>query len=273
MAETRPVSAAGPVFQAVYGAPGNGKTTFVGTSPAGSLVIRPPTEHMDPILGSGLVEREVEDWEGMNDIDEWLRHDGSQFKGKWVWVDNWSLLQDHLLDDVWNWTIDKFPHRKETPIDRGEYNLNFVREQRWMRDVVRSAKAHGFNFGFTAHTMDLEDPVTGDLKIQPWIQGKNMSQKFQGYMTIVSYLDLTPKGRRIFRFNGTKEYVAKNQYEKYGAFPSGKLLNPTMPKLMAEVDKARKKAIEEAEAMLDRAEARMSKKGRKRPARRRKATR
>jgi hypothetical protein len=177
----------------------------------------------------------------MNEVEEFLRHEGDQYDI--VTVDNWSLLQDHLLDDVWAWTIDKYPHRKETPIDRGEYNLNFVREQQWLRNVVAIARTGAFHFWFTAHSMDLEDAVSGEMRAQPWIQGKNMASKFQGYTNIIGYLDSTKKGTRVLRFDsGNPDYSAKNQFREHGAFPEDKLIKPTLPKIMEELEAARVRA-------------------------------
>lgn len=222
-----------------YAYPGYGKTSLLGTAGEAGLkllLIRPPTDSTIPIIGSGVDEWVVNSHDDLTEVEEFARHSGDEYD--WLGVDSVSLLQDHLLDDVWASTIAKFPHRKGGPVDKGEYNINFTRIQRLFRDLHRGMSAGMYNLFWTAHPMELEDVVTGEDKLQPWVQGKNMSTKLQGYMHIVSYMDMTPKGRRRLHFNATKDYVAKNQYEKFGAFPDGKMLDPTMAKIMAELEKA-----------------------------------
>lgn len=213
----------------LYGPPGVGKTTLLGGG-GKTLIVRPPTDHVDSIReGSSAQEWIVETWDDMTEVEEFLRHNPREFT--WVWVDSISLLQDHLLDDVFRKMNAHKPHRIESAlIDQGEYGNNFTRIKSWVRSVVGIP---GFNFGMTAHPMDVFNPSTGEVKAGPWVQGKNMSFTICGYMNAVAYMESVKQGddyRRVLRFAETEDYVAKDQ--KIFNFPNFRLSDPTMAKLM-----------------------------------------
>jgi hypothetical protein len=213
----------------LYGPPGCGKTRLVGSGGGGTLIVRPYTDHTDSVRTPGVEEWEVKDWAEMFNVHEFLRHEGAKHYN-WVWLDSISLFQDAGLDDIWDGVTAKYPHRKEYSLDKGEYGINMWRLQSWVRDIVG---IQGLNFGITAHPEYLENPITGKTKLMPYVQGKNMSTKIQGYCNIVAYLEVvidknTKEPRRVLRFRGTEDYEAKDQYD---AFPSGRLVDPTMPKI------------------------------------------
>jgi hypothetical protein len=70
----------------------------------------------------------------------------------------------------------------------------------------------------------------------PWVQGKQMSAKLSGYMNIVSFMDVNSKGARVLHTSSTDRYYAKDQFD---AIEGGKLVNPTMPKLLAAIEEKR----------------------------------
>ena len=150
--------------------------------------------------------------------------------------------QDTGLDEIWADTIAAKPHRAQYGLDKGEYGVNMTRLARWVRSMVGIDQ---FNFGVTAHPLEIEDPVSEEMKLQPYVQGKNMSTKVQGYMNLVAYYEKKNTGKgddkklvRVLRFEGSDRYVAKDQFD---AFAEGRMVNPTMPKIMAAVEASRPK--------------------------------
>jgi len=189
----------------LYGPPGAGKTRLIGENPS-TLILRPPTDHTDSIRVVGADEWVIDDWAAMGEAHEYCRHNPTDYN--WVWFYSISLFQDSGLDDIWDGVVAAKPHRAEYGVDKGEYGRNMWRLGQWVRHMVG---IQGFNFGITAHPAELEHPITGKLKFQPWIQGKNMSTKIQGYMNIVAYLEVVEQDgaeRRVLRTAGTHAYEA-----------------------------------------------------------------
>lgn len=261
----KPVARTKNLFMCLYGDSGVGKTRFLGTNPGPVLIIRPPTEHTDSIRTPAHCEEAVvSGWNDMNDLEEYLRHDGGKEYGPekqgLVAFDSISLFQDTGLDEIWSDLIAAKPHRAQFGLDKGEYNINMTRLARWVRSIVG---IDAFNFVITAHPMEMADPITGEVKLMPFVQGKNMTTKIQGYMNIVAYYEKKEvkdgdgkKTVRVLRTEATETYVAKDQFD---AFKDAKLVNPTMPKVLDAVAAARPAAAKPTAA-------------KKRPVRRRRAT-
>lgn len=230
----QPVGMSKKICFMLYGPPGAGKTKLVGERDQ-TLLIRPPTDHADSIRVAGAEEWIVFDWAEMNNVMEYARHDGAK-DFDWIWLDSISLFQDAGLDDIWDGVIAQKPHRAQYSLDKGEYGINMWRLQQWVRHMVG---VPGFNFGITAHPQELVEPISGEIKLQPWIQGKNMSTKIQGYMNIVGYLEVVHqegKDIRVLRTAGTNRFEAKDQFD---AFAKGRLVDPTMDKIERLVAKRR----------------------------------
>jgi hypothetical protein len=224
----------------MYGRWSVGKTRTLATSPKPMLIIRSPMDHVDSIIGTpGIEEWVVRDWTVMDEVKEFLRLEGKRYK--WVWWDCISLWQDTGLADIWDATVLRKPGRKEYGLDKGEYGRNMERITLWVMEVVSTGQ---FNFGITAHPFTAENPQ-GDLVDMPYIQGKNMATKICGYMNVVAYLDRKPLGNGKFRTvlytEETEDFYAKDQFNSM-ADKGGKLINPTVPKLMEAIDARRQAA-------------------------------
>jgi hypothetical protein len=216
--EIKPVIKSKHARVCVYADPGVGKTRLIGTTPGRVLLIHPPTDHQDAMFAAdkGRVERwMVDDWDDMNNVLDYARH-GLPDDFDWVWVDSGSLLQDHLLDDVWDTAVREKPVRARYDVDQGEYGINMSRLGRWFRHMIGPDT---FNFGFTAHTASLlpsPDPEE-ERKLMPWIQGKNMSPKICGYMNQVLFLEIAKIGgeeaKRVIRTHASERYYAKDQFD------------------------------------------------------------
>lgn len=232
----RPVSASSKICMFLYAQPGAGKTRLIGERDR-TLIVRPPQDHVDSIRNSSAEEWVVYDWAELNNVEEYARHDGAK-DFDWIHLDSISLVQDVGLDDIWSGVIAQKPHRAQYQLDKGEYGVNMWRLQTWVRNMVGIP---GFNFGITAHPAEIVNPITGELKLQPWVQGKNMSTKIQGYMNIVAYLEVVhqdgKKPRRVLRTQGTERYEAKDQFDAFGE--NGRLVEPTMEKIEAAIAASR----------------------------------
>lgn len=233
--QIKPLGHSKHIYMGLYGHSSAGKTRLISTLP-NSLIIRPPIEHTESVkaAAAGVEEWVVKDWNEMTgEVLDYLRHEGH--KHDFVWLDSVSGWQDVGLDDVWADTIAARPHRKGGPIDKGEYNQNMVRLAQWVRAVVGCDL---FNFGFTAWPEELEDEE-GNTRLMPWIQGKNMSNRWVGYMKLVCFLERkeTKDGmKRVLRWGESETYFTKDQF---GLPESGRMIDPTMPKLMEAIAKTR----------------------------------
>jgi hypothetical protein len=238
----QPLAASKKIKIAVFADPGWGKTRFLATSPGRVLIIRPPFEQIDAILPGDwnrCDEEIVRSWDDMEQVFEMLRHGGKK-KYDWVWLDSISGFQDAGLDDLWETIIADKPARKRYGLDQGDYGVNMFRLAQWVRDIASLSDQGFFNFGITAWPSELlvSDDEEVSKKLMPWVQGKNMANKVCGYMKIVAFGEILPKGTRVLRFEATERYYAKDSFDM---FPDNKLLRPTMDKVQAAAEASLKK--------------------------------
>lgn len=243
MASRKPLTASRHIRFGLYADSGLGKTRLIGTTPGKVLIVRSPVDHIDSILSAGMgdniEERVISTWQDMWDFRDEARHEGQ--KWDWVWIDSWSLLQDVLMDDIWDTVVREKPARQRFGLDKQEYGIN----QHRMGDVMRSiVGADLFHFGWTAHAWQLSSPdldEEGDPveKLMPYIHGKEgaMAVKWCGYSNFIAYMRKTKKGARVLHTESSSVYYAKNQYEPKGE--DWKMLNPTMPKILERIEKNR----------------------------------
>jgi hypothetical protein len=224
----------------IYANWGAGKTVFIGSGGRQTLILRAPTDHTDSILNfypPELRPREwiVHDWDEMEQVHQYLRLNGSDWEN--VWLDSISAWQDTGLDDIWAAVLERRPDRNQLHAgkDKGEYGRNMDRLGEWVRNVV---SLDTFNFGITAWPTTKLDAPNGERKMMPWVQGSMMSEKICGYMNQVGFMDVkrSPSSGRVYRvidFNETDDFYAKDQFD---AFPNGRLVDPTLPKLLEAVE-------------------------------------
>lgn len=234
---------------------GWGKTSLIGTGGKDFkiLVMRTPIDHVDPIVGSGVQEMVVRNWEEIWDGLEYVRHEGHLWD--WFFMDSISLLQDIGLDDVYEGVLDqKGPvgsearkYREKFGPDRGEYGVNMWRLAQWVRHTVGSGQV---NLGITAHSFwwETDDAVTPSC-LWPWVQGKGMPAKICGMMNIVAYGELREREIRgekrlvrVLHTNSNPRYYAKCQFklpDGTSVFGNGDIYNPTLPAMMEAIQKGR----------------------------------
>lgn len=236
----RPVGESPFVNLLIYGHPGSQKTRFIGTGPKETLIIAPPTDHRDSIRGVDMEEWVVRSWTEMNEALDYLR-DNQGAGYKWVWLDSISLFQQAGLDDIWEDTVLRRPERGKYGLDKGEYGINMFRLSSWVRHLVG---ARIVNVGITAHPFEMDNPFEEDEDkigplLMPYIQGKNMATSICGYMNMVGYMrpaidKRTKKRRIVLSVELTERWYGKDQFY---AFPDGRLVDPTIPKLMAAIER------------------------------------
>ena len=256
MPNIQPVGASSKVSILIHADIGWGKTSFIGSGGKDMkiLIMRPPIDHADPIIGSGCQEMVVTNWEEIFEGLEYVQHEGS--KWDWFWLDSISLLQDVGLDDVYEGVLDrKGPvgslarkDREAFGPDRGEYRVNMWRLGQWVRHTVGAGTV---NLGITAHSFWWEPNDQGVTPscIWPWVQGKMMPQKICGMMNIVGYGSLQERehrGRkrtvRVLHTNATESYYAKCQIklpDGGSVFGSGDIVNPTLPGIVEAIQAGR----------------------------------
>lgn len=217
MSETEQLVRSKHIRLGVYADPGTGKTDLVGSSQhlGPTLLVRPPIDHVDSILdpGPNLKQRVIRTWLDMDELRDELRSEGE--KWEWVWLDSASLAYDVLIDDIWDTVITEKPHRARFGLDKQEFGINMHRFGLWMREIIGPDT---FNFGFTAHPemyaspdKDEEgDPIT---KLMPWVQGKQMPNKFCGYCNMVGYISKGKSGKRIFKTTSDEYHYGKDQFD------------------------------------------------------------
>jgi hypothetical protein len=248
MPDIQPVGASSKINLLLHADIGTGKTSFIGTggSDYKILIMRPPIDHTDPIIGSGVQEMIVRNWEEIFDGLEYVRHEGADWD--WFWIDSISLLQDIGLDDVYEGVLDKKgppgsqarKDREQFGPDRGEYRVNMWRLAQWIRHCVGAGVV---NLGITAHSFWWEpnnnlDELTPAC-LWPWIQGKNMPSKICGMMNVVGYMEVETRERgnrkrqvRVLHTNKTERFYAKCQFklrDGSSVFGDGDVVNPTLP--------------------------------------------
>lgn len=253
MPEIRPVGESSRVNLLLHTDIGWGKTTFIGSGGKefDIIIMRPPVDHVDAIIGSGCREMVVKNWEDIFDGLEQIMH--LEKAPDIFCMDSISLLQDIGLDDVYEGVLDaKGPvgsearlHRERFGPDQGEYRVNMWRLAQWVRRAVSAAE---FDLIITAHSFHYEPKGTDDSYIAPWVQGKAMPERICGMMNIVGYGTIEErtvrgnlKPQRVIHWDKTEEYYAKNQFKNGAAsvFPTGMSINPTLPEIWEAINKGR----------------------------------
>lgn len=238
----------------VYAEPGVGKTVLASTcgdlppipgrdrAKSKVLILRPPVDHTDSINRNDIDEWVLHDWAEADDAMLHLRNDG-HMDWDWVWLDSLSLWQDQGLDDLWEQIITEKPHRARYGLDKGDIGINMQRIGRFIRHMVGCPYWH---FGVTCHpriSPSTEDEEEPNEKLMPYVQGKNMPQRVCGYMNVVGYMTVEKVGRgqkreaRVMHLNQTSRYYAKDQFN---STESGRVIDPTMPKLMEGITASKK---------------------------------
>ena len=180
----------------------------------------------------------ISDWNEFDQVIQYARLEGGDWD--WIWLDSVSLVQDQLLQSIWDDTIRGKPERAKYRADKLEYGVNMWRLEQWVRHTVA---AQTVNIGITAHPWTTNNPFSdegGEIML-PWIQGNQMSIKICAMMTIVAYTEVrqNAEGVRWARLHtqGNETFYGKDQYDAFGE--NGQMDNPTLAKIDAAIRAAK----------------------------------
>lgn len=213
----------------VYADPGVGKTVFAGTSPKCLILADPNGSQSAALQGSKADRWIMNDWSDMDDAMDYVRHEGYR-SYEWVWLDSGTLMQERGLDDIMEDVVARKSHRSEYKPDKPEYGENRNRISKWVRRMV----AVPVNFGITALVLPDYDQE-GNQVYMPYFQGPGLPAKICAYVDVVGYYKAITKDGKIQRTLYTQKtglYYAK---DRYAAATGGRLVNPTVPSMMAKV--------------------------------------
>lgn len=168
----------------IYGDNGIGKTPLIAGSKPKCLIIDADGGTQSAV-GSGADRWQVKDWNDMTEALDYMMAEGHRYY-HWWWLDSITGMQTngiaHIMADV----VAVKPHRKPYQIDQGEIGLNMNR----IKDWFRLANSVPCNFGMTAHPVRYTDEweEEPEVKLWPYVQGRNMPQTIMGYMNVIGYM-------------------------------------------------------------------------------------
>lgn len=228
----------------VYGYSGIGKTPFWGTGGRELLLMDSDNGIESAIASKSKCEVvSVPGFKELTEVFEYLRYsDEAKKTYRWVSWDGITLFMDRVLvDELLPDAHAQNPRQSQDVASQREYLIL----QNRVSDFVRRFVALPYNFGMSALVMTAEDPE-GKTIYMPFIPGKKgeFSSKICGYMNIVGYYGLTPKGTRRIVTAQTGHYYARDRFDAVKTRGSdGKLhawLNdPTVPKIDELVERKR----------------------------------
>ncbi len=221
----------------LYGHPGIGKTALWGTG--GKTLI------LDSDSGGILTARAlksqadympVNDYQQLAEAYEYLRYDDHGYQ--WVAWDSITLFQDRaLVDDILKDAAAANPRQSEDVASQREYLIS----QNRIGTYIRLFSDLPINFGVSAHVMVGEDTEgDGGLIYKPAISGKkgSYSSYICGYMNVVGYYGLTPKGNRRLITERQGEFFAKDRFNALRTNGKGYIDNPTLPHIQRLVEES-----------------------------------
>jgi hypothetical protein len=218
----------------VHGEPGVGKSVLAGTAPKALILANRPDEVASAAIHKSKADVWVMDsFRDLEDAYEYVRHEGVH-EYEWLWIDNGTLLQDQMMDEIMVDLKAAHSHRSRWTPDKPQYGET----QTKLGVMVRQFSALPIHFGMTAHTERFE---RDDDRVEylPMFQGGNgkFSSKLCGYMNVVGYYSVARKGgksvRTLYVDKRTKFYAK----DRYAITKDGKMVDPTIPKLMEGIAK------------------------------------
>lgn len=218
----------------IHGEPGVGKSVLAASAPKTLLLLNDSDEASAAAeLGSTAQKWVINSVTELEEAYEYVKHEGcSTFD--WVWMDNLTLLQEQLMDEVMVRLVTAQPHRDRWVPSMHEYLV----VQNVIGTYVRYFRSLPIHFGWTAHSMRTEDD-DGTVLYTPMLQGGQgaLSQKLCGYMNVVGHMSAirTKAGVTERRLTVTKrgKFYAKS---RWGGL-QGTLVDTDLPSMMSMVKK------------------------------------
>lgn len=219
----------------VYGEPGSWKTILAGTSPNALILEADRGDESAAGTGSTAKKWSIHDWNDLDEAKSYLQNGGYK-NFDWVWLDSLTLFQERGLDMIMEDLVSSpgKGHRKVYKPDKGEYGENMSRISRWLREMIDIP----INFGITCHVKRVEDDDTGDVRYMPYVQGKDMPEKVCSYFGLIGHMEITLKEGEEHPVFSTRKDGKFYTKDRFGVV--GRMLDPTIPKIMARVEQSRK---------------------------------
>lgn len=220
----------------LYGHPGIGKTVLLGTGGPRILIMDSDSSGTlaAKVAGSNAHVAPVKDYEQLSEIYEYVANDKHEFE--MVWWDSLTLFQDRaLVDDILQDAAAQNPRQSADVASQREYLVS----QNRIGTYVRLFCDLPIHFGWTAHVMVGEDTEgDGGMIYKPAISGKKgtYTSYICGYMNVVAYYGLTPKGNRRLITERVGEFYAKDRFHALRTNGKGYLDNPTLPQILSLVN-------------------------------------
>lgn len=228
-----------PINMILYSHPGIGKTVFWGSGGEKVLFISSDPEGTISAAAQGHRFHEViaEDYDDLDDIYAWLKHDKPD-DFSWIVWDSLTLFQNRALqDDIMVDASEINPNQEEFVPSKREYLISINR----IGKMVRQFGALPYNTGVSCH-VELTKESGGDERIfMPQIQGRNMPSKISGYMSVVGYMDFGPsqadpeKEVQRIQFQPRGRFYAKDRWDALGDYMD----RPTLPKVEKLIEERR----------------------------------
>lgn len=219
----------------VYGDPGVGKSVLAGTSENALILANDDDETSSAaVFGSKADVWVIRSFQELTEAVDYLRHEGHR-DYDWVWLDNGTLHQEQIMDEIMEELSAANSHRSQFKPDKPQYGET----QQKLGTIVRQIKTFPMHFGMTAHAEMTDDPDTGSERIMPMFQGGQgkFSSKLQGYFGMVGRYTVVFKEGKTVR----KLYVVKrgkfHAKDRYHSVEGGIMTDPTMPKIMEGIGK------------------------------------
>lgn len=225
----------------IYGDPGVGKTPLAATAPNALILEADRGEESAVFNGSTAKKWVLEDYNDSTEAYNYLRAGGTK-DFDWLILDGITMFQERGLDHIMADLVAAKPHRFEYAPDKGEFGQNMNRIAKFIRDL----KDLPINLILTAHAMVSERELADGSTItsmMPAVQGRLMPQKICGYVGIVAHLQTVQskkdadKDYPVLSTRRIDGWYGKDRYSAIGRMP-----NPTIPKVLAAIEKRRNAA-------------------------------
>lgn len=231
----------------IYGYSGVGKTPLWAT--AGKELLLMDSDYgveSAESMGLSCDVVPVTTFKELSDVYQFLRYGTHSYR--WVAWDGLTLFMDRVLVD--ELVPDAHAQNPKQSADVASQREYLILQNR-VSDYVRRFRSLPINFGISALVMTAEDP-DGNLLYVPFLPGKKgeFSSKISGYMNIVGYYGITPKGTRRLLTERHGYYMARDKFHAVRTVTSkgskGWLDNPTIPQLEKLIDEKRKHGKDQA---------------------------
>lgn len=213
-----------------YGAPGIGKTRFLGTAPKALFLVNSKSETV------AVQNQDAQVWELSShqeaiEAAEYCQHEGHR-DFEHVIIDNGTLMMDANMRFIMDDLVALKPHRNLYVPDQAEYLLN---QNQFMKFITEMHRAP-MHVWLTAHVMRIEDPISEEDMILPAFPGTRglYSQKIAGLMNTVFYMGAKRKEGKTQRYIITGQSGKIQAKDRYEVLPR-RMDEPTVPAIMAAV--------------------------------------